>query len=619
MGGAFLAYYADYVLGAGGAPVAGASVGAYATSQFAPGTLPSGGAPGVAAVASATTDASGAFVFPGLPPDDYHLLIVATPPGGSPVVAWRYFVPVVAAEAVRRGLAAPRAACLPRTLARLAAGADVAIFCLGDDTTAGYNATGTTAGGWVALLAVALGRAYPDAAVLRADPAGVGVTMDGPIPGWSTGTVQSGSASNGPLQTITVVNAGVRGDTVLRALRRFANLTASWPETDCVIVGLGQAESVAADPQRYVPPPDFASHLESLVNIVRTATAAELLLCTPHANPAAANVDAYAEAVRSVAARTCCDLADLRQLWLDRYVAGGPNDGYDPWLDSAASRLFPTDAGHAAIAAELARHFMPSLALPYAGLAAGAGASYETVRVPFSSNQVLLTGSGWTPHGGYQGAWLNSSGGSLEMVTSHPGDSLTISGRFVDLAMLCRRWTDGGQIGVSVDSGPRRTVDLYRGYPASTSDLSDANGAAAPQDRVLLAHGLSDGLHTVELTLLASQNPASAGTVWRLESLELGRQRRHGYQVECADAQSRLQSGAAAVPVAGASAGSLLLSFDQPFTGQGNLPVVVATCQNSAYTCAASAISASGFNLQVVRRDGATVTETPVCCWMAFG
>ena len=617
--GAFLAYYADYVLGADGAPVAGASVSAYAASGFAAGTLPSGGSPGVAAAASATTDGGGAFVFPGLLPDDYHLLIVATAPGGSPVVTWRYFVPIVAAEAVRRGLAAPRAVCLSRTLARLAAGADVTIFCLGDDTTAGYNATGTTTGGWVAQLALALGQIYPDATVLRADPAGVGITVDGPIPGWSTSTVQSGSASSGQPQTITVVNAGVRGDTVLRALRRFANLTASWPQTDCVIVGLGQAESVVADPQRYVPAPDFASHLESLVNIVRAATVAELLLCTPHANPAATNFDAYAEAVRAVAARTRCDLADLRRLWLDRYTAGGPNDGYGPWLDSASSRLFPTDAGHAAIAAELARHFAFSPALPYPGPATGACASYETVRVPFSSNQVLLAGSGWAPHGGYQGAWLNSSGGSLEMVTAHPGDRLTISGRFVDLAMLCRRWTDGGQIGVSVDGGPRRTVDLYRGYPASTSDLADPNGAIAPQDRVLLAHGLSEGLHTVDLTLLASQNPGSAGTVWRLESLELGRQRHHGYQVECADAQSRLQSGAAAVPVSGSATGTLLLSFDQPFTGQGNLPVVVATCQSGAYTCAVNAISATGFTLQVTRRDGATVTETPVCCWMAFG
>ena len=43
---------------------------------------------------------------------------------------------------------------------------------------------------------------------------------------------------------------------------------------------------------------------------------------------------------------------------------------------------------------------------------------------------------------------------------------------------------------MTVDGGTPTTVDLYRAYPASTSDLSGTDGAA-PQDRVLLAHGLT--------------------------------------------------------------------------------------------------------------------------------
>ena len=148
------------------------------------------------------------------------------------------------------------------------------ILCLGDDTTVGYNATGTTAGGWVALLAAQIALLYPLSTVVRQDPANFGTTVDGPIPSWSPTTVQTGTNA----QTITVVNAGVKSDTTLRVLRRYANLTTSWPAADAVIVQVGQAETLASDAQRYEGSADFASHLESLVNIVRTVSNAELLL-----------------------------------------------------------------------------------------------------------------------------------------------------------------------------------------------------------------------------------------------------------------------------------------------------------------------------------------------------
>ena len=511
MGKAYLAYFSDYVLAVGAVggypvPVAGAQVTCYPVGAFAQGTLPGGGTVAAPPLATAITDATGRFTFPALPPDDYHLLIAYTPPGGSAVATWRYNVPVASAAVGRMALSGARGACLGGTLGRLAAGLGVTILCLGDDTTVGYNATGTVAGGWVALFAAALAAAYPRATILRADPNGYAVTVDGPIPGWSTATVQVGTGG----QTITVVNSGVRGDTVLRALRRFAGLIGSWPAADCLVVALGQAEGLASDTQRYAPPADFAGHLESLVNVARTYTNAELLLCTPHGSTAA-NLDDYAAAVRGVAARLRADLCDWRGLWLDRYLAGGLNDGYDPWLAAATSHLFPTDAGHAAMATELAGHFAPAGIIPVAGAMPGAGKGYETVRVPYSSGQVGLQGSGWAAHGGYQGAALNSSGGQFEIATNHAGDSATIGGRFVDLAMLCRRWSDCGQVGVSVDGGPSQTVDLYRGYPTSTTDLADANGASAPQDRVILAHGLQDSAHTVVVTLLAGRNAASSG------------------------------------------------------------------------------------------------------------
>jgi hypothetical protein len=127
-------------------------------------------------------------------------------------------------------------------------------------------------------------------------------------------------------------------------------------------------------------------------------------------------------------------------------------------------------------------------------------------------------------------------------------------------------------------------------------------------------------VHTVVLTLLASKNPLSTGTNWRLESLELGRWRRHGYEVEADDPQTRVQRGAAAVPLTASSSGSQAVTFPTAFTAQGaNPPSVVATSQDPAYYASVSGASNAGCTLTAVRRDGTSVTDTPVCNWIAIG
>jgi hypothetical protein len=174
-------------------------------------------------------------------------------------------------------------------------------------------------------------------------------------------------------------------------------------------------------------------------------------------------------------------------------------------------------------------------------------------------------------------------------------------------------------VNVVVDGGAAVMVDLYRGYPASTSDLGDSNGAWAPQDRVLLAHGLTDAVHTVVVTVLGSKNVLSTGYALRFESFEVGRWRRHGYEVEAADVQTKVQRGQVNVTLTAAASGTQVVTFPTPFTAQSGNATVVATCLDPNYYCAANMVSNTSFTLVAVRRDGALVTATPACMWIAVG
>ncbi len=538
------------------------------------------------------------------------MLAQYTPPGGTAQTVWRYGVAVAPFEVAKRAAKHALGTAVPRALAKLVSGLPVTICCIGDGVTVGYNATGTVGGGWMARLATRLAGAFPTYQVTRYDPAGYGTTLDAAIPSWITAGVQAGSGGG----AIGVINAGVTGDTALRCLRRLGDFTAvRWsPPPDVYVIALGLGET-ATDPTRTATATDFAGHLTGLVNALR-ADGAEIVLATPHANAAVATLDDYAAAVRGVAAATGCGLVDLRQLWLDHYDASAANDGYGTWLDTAAGdHTNPTDAGHQAIGDEVFKLFDAAGELPVHG-PLGVGKEWEQVRLLNTSGLLAYTGA-WSNASGFALAGLLASG--QEKQTGTPGDRITFSARFGELYMLCRRWHDGGQVTVTVDGVPAGTVDLYRANPASTTDLADFNGAIAPQDRVALALGLADTVHTVTLQLAATKNAASSGTMWRFDALELLRLRQGGLAVEGSEPLQRVQCGAVAVVLAGAASGVALVTFPSAYNGAP--PVVVAQSPNAAYYTAVSNVTATGCQIALVQYAHAAVTDTQTVSWIAFG
>jgi len=629
------AYYSDYVTDATGHSVAGALVALYPATLFAPDAPPTD-VPASPALATATTDAGGRFVFHDLPPDDYHVLVRYTPSGGAAQIGWRYDVAVAPAAEVARAAEHGLGGAAPRTLAKLFGGLPVTILCVGDGVTVGYNATGTVGGGWVARLAARLAAALPAATVARYDPNNYAATLDAPIaswtpvpvlpPGGSTGAGGAGSVGSlgstgvfGSGQPIGVINAGVTGDTVLAALRRFANFTAAaWnPPPDCYVVDLGLVES-GSDPARAATPADLAGQLTGLVNRLR-AGGAEVVLCTPHREAAPLQnglpAGSYAAAVRGVAAATGCGLVDLYALWQGHLDAGAPNGGYGAWLDTAAGDATdPTDAGHAAIGDEVFRVFDPAGALPVRG-PLGVGAQWEEARILNTSTLLTYTGA-WTAHTGFALSELLAS--PREMRAATPGDRLTFSARCSELYMLCRRWHDGGQVRVTIDGADYGVVDLYRASPASTVNLTDLEGALAPQDRVPLALGLPDAPHSVTLQLMATTNPAARGTLWRFDALEIQRLRQGGLAVEGVEPLGRLQRGAVTIALAGAPSGAATAVFPVPYTGAVP-PTVIAQSPDPAYYTVVGQVGATGATITLVQASHTAVTDTQVVSWLAFG
>lgn len=146
-----------------------------------------------------------------------------------------------------------------------------------------------------------------------------------------------------PPADLTVINAGVSGNTAAQALARIER-DVIVHQPDLVAVQLGMNDVVRT------PAETFAENLRAIVARLH-AHGAEVLLMTPNAiDPAdqhwpAAKVEAYADIVRSLAAEQHVPLADTHGAFAQRRQLGGP-----AWHRLLSDFIHPNFHGHTLIA-----------------------------------------------------------------------------------------------------------------------------------------------------------------------------------------------------------------------------------------------------------------------------
>lgn len=146
-----------------------------------------------------------------------------------------------------------------------------------------------------------------------------------------------------PPADLTVINAGVSGNTAAQALARIER-DVIVHQPDLVAVQLGMNDVVRT------PAETFAENLRAIVARLH-AHGAEVLLMTPNAiDPAdqhwpAAKVETYADIVRALAAELHVPLADTHDAFARQRQLGGPD-----WYRLLSDFIHPNFRGHTLIA-----------------------------------------------------------------------------------------------------------------------------------------------------------------------------------------------------------------------------------------------------------------------------
>lgn len=177
-----------------------------------------------------------------------------------------------------------------------------------------------------------------------------------------------------------------------------------------------------------------------------------------------------------------------------RAVAGGSG--------ASTTAATPTQSSRTGAATAMASATAASAPAPAPVLAPGPGAV------------VLDDASGPVPGASltYGGDW--ASGTSVakwdgsDHYSDQPGASATLIFNGTGLDLVAARAPHHGLLGVTVDGGPERTIDLY---------------GATRRDRVVehVTHGLPDAVHTAVFRVTGTSRPAASGHVVALDRFDI--------------------------------------------------------------------------------------------------
>ncbi|MDF2923472.1 MAG: hypothetical protein K0R57_2386, partial [Paenibacillaceae bacterium] len=181
-------------------------------------------------------------------------------------------------------------------------------------------------------------------------------------------TVSNGSTS----QKLHVIKSGVGGDTVARLIRRIGDYTGAVVdgiEPDLITVMAGINDSLRQDSRKYAPAAEYGNDLRALIRMIRSRTAAGIVLMTPSYNDdgtsAESSLDPYAAAMKEAAHAEQVKLVDVHRLWMDHMILNGAVKGQGTWLSAArpGDHCHPAPDGHEATALLIFRELFPDPAI----------------------------------------------------------------------------------------------------------------------------------------------------------------------------------------------------------------------------------------------------------------
>lgn len=233
---------------------------------------------------------------------------------------------------------------LEKTLEKLYKGEDTLFMFIGDSVTCGSNATDQLLLSYTGLFASWLKEQFPNTTIKLAR--GSNITSLKPLTGFTETIIQTGTKN-----TITIVNAGIWGDSMFQLFNRTDNFISYNSKTpDCIFIMDGINDSDPGNLNRYSDATNFKELQGTFVDYLRDTTGAEIVIQTSHwtgDNPNS-RINPYVLVQRELAKEKNLLLIDHKAVWDAHFGWEIANYGQGSWMASGDD-IHPINAGHVAI------------------------------------------------------------------------------------------------------------------------------------------------------------------------------------------------------------------------------------------------------------------------------
>jgi len=478
---------------------------------------------------------------------------------------------------------------LKNVIRKINSGENVLIHCVGDSVTLGIDHA-TVDETFVAVLAQKLANKYPDSTVIRYD----GTYADGEntISTWTEHVIQTGT--NG--QNIIVTRNGIGGNTLMKIFNRPQDYTGVFTsgtlslKPDLILCMIGVNDSLEIYTTRYVPAEDFKQGLIAFVKQIRnTHPKCDVAYITPtwvgDNTTNVTDLDDYAEAMKEVSYIEGTGLVDVHKLFVDHWVLGAANYGQGDWMTSD-DPYHPTAIGHAAIGAEIFNMIFDRATRTEQR---DSGISKRVSLLAYNAPDIVRAGT-WADNTFALGTTTYH-----EYLSQTAASTITAKFNGNKVSLLARKNSGLGSFTFTIDGGALITVSLNRLYPTSKADYTNGNQASFPLEKILLSENLTDGIHTLVITVDTGYTAFSG--------LEIESNIDNSKVPTCGKQNRVINTGKATKTTVTGTSTYFDVVFDQEHL---TVPVVTANAGTVGYIVAldVSNITTTGARIYVSKRDG---------------
>lgn len=340
---------------------------------------------------------------------------------------------------------------------------DVILLFGGDSVTWGKTNNNYT-GCYVYKVALEFATRFPKSKIIYAEARDEYASkFPHPVTNYDEYIIQEGTE-----RTITIVNSGIAGESLLYWFKRkdnFIHYNSKVIDAFFIMIGLNDSDDATTNSYRYLPVDEYELGLDSIVKQIKD-NGIDVVIQSCHwmGTTAESRIITYIDSQKRVATANDVMFIDHKSVWDEHWVQGTSNLGQDSWMLSTDG-LHPTSDGNTAISNKIIKDVFSFYKKK------GENISRISNTIEKNSGRGLR----------YTGTWTDVAITGGDSISSYNYKKISSTGKVYCHAtgkkvyLICRKVKGTSKINVNFNNEKTTELDLSTSYPIDSTTYGNSD------------------------------------------------------------------------------------------------------------------------------------------------